>query len=55
MSGRLTLVTAASRGPGQAIAEVFASEQTHVLLSAEEGQEDDLHKVPHWSADCTPV
>lgn len=51
LSGRLALVTGASRGIGQAIAEVFASEQAHVLLSAEAGQEDDLHKVSHCLTD----
>lgn len=45
LAGRLAVVTGASRGIGQAIAEAFSVEQAHVVLTAEKGQEDELQKV----------
>ena len=45
LAGKLALVTGASRGVGQAIAEAFAVEKARVVLTAEAGQEAELHKV----------
>ena len=45
LSGKLALVTGASRGVGQAIAEAFAAEKARVILTAEAGQESELQKV----------
>jgi len=39
------VVTGASRGIGQAIAEAFSVEKAHVVLTAEKEQEDELEKV----------
>lgn len=45
LAGRLAVITGASRGIGQAVAEAFAVEKAHVILTAEEGQEEGLQKV----------
>ncbi|KAL0045867.1 hypothetical protein WJX82_007094 [Trebouxia sp. C0006] len=36
--------TGASRGIGQAIAEAFAAESAHLVLTTEAGQEEELKK-----------
>ena len=45
LAGKLAVVTGASRGIGQAIAEAFAAESAHLVLTAEAGQEEELKKV----------
>lgn len=61
LAGRLAVVTGASRGIGQAIAEAFSAEQAHVVLTAEKGQEEELQKVGcenrirHHCFDCLPA
>jgi hypothetical protein len=47
LAGKLAVVTGASRGIGQAIAEAFAAESAHLVLTAEAGQEEELKKVLH--------
>jgi len=42
LAGKLAVVTGASRGIGQAIAEAFAAESAHLVLTAEAGQEEEL-------------
>lgn len=45
LAGKLAVVTGASRGVGQAIAEAFAAEKASLILTAEAGQEAELKKV----------
>lgn len=47
LAGKLAVVTGASRGIGQAIAEAFAAEGAHLVLTAEADQEEELKKVLH--------
>lgn len=47
LARKLAVVTGASRGIGQAIAEAFAAEKAHLVLTAEAGQEAELQKVMH--------
>ena len=47
LAGKLAVVTGASRGIGQAIAEAFAAESANLVLTAETGQEEELKKVLH--------
>ncbi len=47
LAGKLAVVTGASRGIGQAIAEAFAAESAHLVLTAEAGQEEELQKLMH--------
>ena len=47
LAGKLAVVTGASRGIGQAIAEAFAAESANLVLTAEAGQEEELKKVLH--------
>lgn len=47
LAGKLAVVTGASRGIGQAIAEAFAAEGANLVLTAEAGQEEELKKVLH--------
>ena len=47
LAGKLAVVTGASRGIGQAIAEAFAAESANLVLTAEAGQEEEFKKVLH--------
>ena len=56
LAGRIAVITGASRGIGQAIAEAFSVEKAHVVLTAEKGQEDELEKVAKAvAAGCTKL